>query len=51
MHCLFVEATETTARFRQYVKERKFELKDYAALGLEKVLVTPSVSSKRKVKL
>lgn len=31
------------------MKERKFELKDYAALGLKKVLVTSSHGCGRKV--
>jgi len=31
------------------VKERRFELKDYATLGLKKVLVTSSLGGRRKV--
>ena len=50
MYCNYIEPGEpVSARFRQYVKERKFELKDYAALGLKKVLVTSSVGCRRKV--
>ena len=48
---MFIEptVTEITPRFRQYVKERNFLLRDYAALGLEKVLVTSGHGCRRKV--
>ena len=52
MYYNYIEPSEPiSARFRQYVRERKFELKDYAALGLKKVLVTSSVGCRRKVTL
>ena len=39
---MLIEPTvmEITPRFHQYVKERNFLLRDYAALGLERELVT-----------
>ena len=30
-----------TSRFRQYIKEKQFQLKDFGSFGLQNVLVVP----------
>ena len=45
----YTEADDiASARFRQYVKEKRFQLKDYGSYGLTQLLVTP-VSKPEKV--
>ena len=39
---------DISPRFRQYIKEKKFTIKDYGSYGLSNVLVTPA-NHKQKV--
>jgi len=46
MNDFFIRCTDIIpARVRQYVKQNKFELKDFGSHGSERVLVTPASSS------
>ena len=48
MHLHFcAEADDTiTPRFRQYIKEKRFQLKDFGSYGLQNVLVVPAHQNK-----
>ena len=35
-----------TPRFRQYIKEKQFQLKDFGSYGLQNVLVVPAHQNK-----
>ena len=48
MHHTETNDNEISPRFRQYIKEKQFAIKDYGSYGLSKVLVTP-ISQKQKV--
>ena len=39
---------DISPRFRQYIKEKEFTIKDYSSYGLSNVLVTPT-NHKQKV--